>query len=229
MVCNTCGTTTDSTETTPKKKKGKLAIILWAIIAVVFIGLVALLGSDNDESSLTVPAENDTGALINMTFQEYSENFGKTLDEFYLVNNLSATNFDLSLFWNNKVEPITEYEDNSGKAFTTYFAFLDGTHISVKEQDEKINSINICFDYDENDFAIVSAAITYMMCGKMEFEEANKIFETVRDGIMSNTMVYKDGILYSITTSTVSYTIMAASEEFISSLEASGSCNVLRW
>lgn len=229
MVCNTCGTTTDSTETTPKKKKGKLAIILWAIIAVVFIGLVALLGSDSDESSLTVPAENDTGALINMTFQEYSENFGKTLDEFYLANNLSATNFDLSLFWNNKVEPMTEYEDNSGKAFTTYFAFLDGTHISVKEQDEKINSINICFDYDENDFAIVSAAITYMMCGKMEFEEANKIFETVRDGIMSNTMVYKDGILYPITTSTVSYTIMAASEEFISSLEASGSCNVLRW
>ena len=68
-----------------------------------------------------------------------------------------------------------------------------------------------------------------VLCGKMSLEEAAKICDTVKDGIANNTMIYKDGILYAVTVSTVSYTVKAASEEFVQRLEDSGSCNVLRW
>ncbi len=229
--CDGCGTdltaqvSNASTPAKPKKKRKTLLIIV--IVCIAVIALLASLGGGS--SDLTVANDNDTGALFNLTFDEYTNEFGENLDAMYEELGMEPTGFDLSDFWNNTVAPQTDYEYNSGKQFTTYSAFLTGAIITAKEIDGKIQPIDICFDFNEHDFAVVSAATTYMICGDMSFDEANEIFETVRNGIMDNTMVYKNGILYAVTASTVSYTIMAADNDFVKSLEESGSCNVLRW
>ncbi len=225
--CDGCGEEIIQSPVLSKKKpKKKLIAIIAALVAVII--LVVSLASDGG-GGLTVESDNDTGAVLNITLDEYTENFGVKLDELYVLAGGQAVNFDLEPYWNNKVEPMTGYEENSGAEYTLYTAFLTGTHIGASIQDDKIESIDICFDYDENSMAVVSACTTIMICGDMEFEEANKIFETIRNGIADNTMVYKDGILYTVTASTVSYTIMAASEDFVQRLENSGNCNVLRW
>ena len=222
-LCETCGEAT----TPPKKKLNKKLIAIIAVVVAAVI-LVVSLTSGEDSSSLTVPYENGTGAVLNITFDEFTENFGETMDEGFVSIGGNATGFDLSSYWNNMVEPQTGTEE-SGAEYTLYSAFLTGAHITASVQDEKINTINVGFDYDDNELATTFFATTIMLCGKMTFEEATKICDTVKDGISTNTMVYKDGVLYAVTVSTVSYTVMAASEDFVQRLEDSGSCNVLRW
>lgn len=227
-LCEGCGETIAAeTPTAPKKKLSKKLIAIIAVVVAAVI-LVIALASGGDSSSLTVPYENGTGAVLNITFDEFTKNFGETMDEGFVSIGGNATGFDLSSYWNNMVEPQTGIEE-SGAEYTLYSAFLTGANITASVQDEKINTINVGFDYDNNELALTLFSTTVMLCGEMSFEEASKICDTVNDGISNNTMIYKDGILYAVTASTVSYTVMAASEEFVQSLEDSGSCNVLRW
>ena len=227
--CDGCGETiVAETQAAPKKKLSKKLIAIIAVVVAAVILVVSLASGGGDSSSLTVPYENETGAVLNITFDEFTENFGETMDEGFVSIGGNATGFDLSSYWNNMVEPQIGTEE-SGAEYTLYSAFLTGAHITASVQDKKINTINVGFDYDDNELATTFFATTIMLCGKMTFEESTKICDTVKDGISTNTMVYKDGVLYSVTVSTVSYTVMAASEEFVQRLEDSGNCNVLRW
>lgn len=200
----------------------KQKLVRIAVPVLVLVILINIFGG----GKLTVKNNNDTGALLNITFKEYTKDFGKNLDKVYKENGFDPIELELSDFWGDSY---TDYEDNSGKEFTSTIAFLSGASIKAKEIDGKIQSIDICFDFDNNEFAQVSAINTYMICGDMSFEEANDIYLAITDDMMSNNMVYKDGILYCITFSTVSYTVIAADNDFVESLEESGNCNVLYW
>lgn len=232
MVCNTCGTTTDSTETTPKKKKSKLAIILWAIIAVVFIGLVALLGSGGEDTALTVSAENNQGAVFNMSFDDFNDRLNQSFDDTGEYLGQGENQFEIDSYWSNMVEPMVGTEDGSGVEFTMYSAVVGSVMINANIQDDMLASAKSSFAYDEYEMGDYFGTQIAMACGGLGVEEAAEIIDTIANGVSDNTMIYKDGILYSLISagdSNVAWSITAASEEFILSLEASGSCNVLRW
>lgn len=233
-LCDGCGTTVDSTEIAPpKKKKGKLAIILWSIIAVVFIGLVALLGSDSDESSLTVSAENNQGATFNMSFDDFNDKLNQSFDDTGEYLGQGENQFEIDSYWSNMVEPMVETEDGSGVEFTTYSAVVDSVIVTVNIQDGKLASAKSVFAYDDYEMGDYFGTQIAMACGGLGVEEAAEIIDTIAVGeATSDTAVYKNGVLYtliSVGDSNVAWSISAASDDFVSSLEASGSCNVLRW
>ena len=233
-LCDGCGTAVDNTEiASKKKKKGKLAIILWSVIAVVFIGLVALLGSDSEETALTVSAENNQGAIFNMSFDDFNDRLNQSFDDTGEYLGQGENQFEIDSYWNNMVEPMVDTEDGSGVEFTTYSAIVDTVIITANIQDGKLASAKSVFAYDEYEMGDYFGMQIAIACGGLSVEEAAEIIDTIAVGeATTDTAVYKNGVLYSLDSvgdSKVAWNIFAASDDFVSSLEASGSFNVLRW
>ena len=231
--CDGCGTTVDSTEIAPKKKKSKLAVIVLAVIAVVIIGIIAFLSSDGDEGTLTVSAENNQGAVFNMSLDDFNNRLNQSFDDTGEYLGQGENQFEIDSYWSNMVEPMVETEDGSGVEFTTYSAVVDSVIITANIQDGKLASATSSFAYDEYEMGDYFGMQIAMACGGLGVEEAAEIIDTIAVGeATSNTAVYKNGVLYTLISagnSNVAWHISAASEEFVSSLEASGNCNVLRW
>lgn len=231
-LCDGCGTTVDNAVATPKKKKSKLAIIILAVIAVVFIGLVALLGSDGEETALTVSAENNQGATFNMSFDDFNNRLNQSFDDTGEYLGQGENQFEMDSYWSNMVEPMVGSEDGSGVEYTMYSAVVNSVMITANIQDGKLASAKSNFAYDEYEMGDYFGTQIAMACGGLDVEEAAEIIDTIANGVSDNTMIYKDGVLYSLISvdnSNVAWNISAASNDFVSSLEASGSCNVLRW
>lgn len=231
-LCDGCGTTVDSAEVTPKKKKSKLVIIILAVVAVVFVGIIALSGSES-ESSLTVSAENNQGATFNMSFDDFNNRLNQSFDDTGEYLGQGENQFEIDSYWSNMVEPMVETEDGSGVEFTTYSAVVDSVIITATIQDGKLASAKSSFAYDEYEMGDYFGTQIAMACGGLGVEEAAEIIDTIAVGeATEDTAIYKNGVLYSLISvgnSNVAWSISAASDEFVSSLEASGSCNVLRW
>lgn len=230
--CDGCGTTVDNTVANPKKKKSKLAILILAVITVVFIGIIALSGSNGEETALTVSAENNQGATFTMSFDDFNDRLNQAFDDTGEYLGQGENQFEIDSYWNNMVEPMVGTEDGSGVEYTMYSAVVDSVMITANIQDGKLTSAKSAFAYDEYEMGDYFGTQIAMACGGLGVEEAAEIIDTIANGVSDNTMIYKDGVLYSLisTSSTnVVWNISAASDAFVSSLEASGSCNVLRW
>lgn len=179
----------------------------------------------------TIAYNNDTGALFDLTLDEFSDLFSKTalqITEEVSPETKLNKKWNIKDYWGNKAEPQTGYEETSGEEFTIYTAFFEGTHIAVTTMNEKINSVRVGFDYDNNDLATVYGAVVYSVFSGLDWREAEeKIFNPVKNGIMDNTMIYKDGALFAITTTDCCYLVTASSDKYVSSLKNSGKCNVV--
>ncbi len=181
--------------------------------------------SVNSEKAVisTLEYDNDTGALFDLTLDEFSDIFSDTAIQMTKeISPDAAINEDWNLkdYWSNKADPQTGYEEISKKKYTLYSAFFEGTHITATVIDNKISHVAVGFDYDNNDLAIVYGSVVYTIFSGLDWREAEeKIFQPVRDGIMDNTMIYKDGALFAINVSTITYDVIPASEVFVKSLE----------
>ena len=218
----------------PKKQKilrlgigGTLLLV--AVIWFVFDGISgAKKAGDPDKSARSgntvdvISSQCDTGAVFDMTLDEFSDLFNETL--YKTIKELSpdaqiTKSWDLKDYWGNRVEPQITYEENSGKQLTVHSAFFEGTHIIVTLIDGKVHAVRVCFKYENNDLAKEYGGIVYTIFSGLDFEDAiNKIFDPVRNGMMNNTMIYKDSALFYIEVETLSFSVMAAAQPFVDSL-----------
>lgn len=227
-LCETCGEST----TPPKKKLSKKLIAIIAVVVAAVI-LVVALASGGDDSDFVIESDNETGAVFNLSMDDLTDKINKACDDIGEYTGQGENAFDISSFWNNMVEPQVDI-DESGKEFTLHTAFLDGAIVSATVQDEKISTVRSTFEYNEYEIGDYFGMVAIMSCSGLGVEEAGKILDTITNGNAdgNNTMIYKDSILYSMTSigdSKVAWTVMAVSEDFVKSLEESGSCEVLRW
>lgn len=200
---------------TPKEQKRN------RIIAVILGVLLIFSRVGDNSSSLTIVSDNQQGALINLTLDEFSEKFNKSMvsvskevDE-GLAEYLGE-NFDISDYWSNLVEPIVEYETVTGKQYTMYSAFLSAP-IFVSVMDGYVRGVDISIQDADFDSVTVFSIIAIMTCGDLGYSEAEKIYDEANsdDAIMNNQWIYKDGILYGCSTSKMCFCIMPATQEFI--------------
>lgn len=191
------------------------------IIAVILGVLLIFSRVGDNSSSLTIVSDNQQGALINLTLDEFSEKFNKSMvsvskevDE-GLAEYLGE-NFDISDYWSNLVEPIVEYETVTGKQYTMYSAFLSAP-IFVSVMDGYVKGVKISIQDADFDSVTVFSIIAIMTCGDLGYSEAEKIYDEANsdDAIMNNQWIYKDGILYGCSTSQMCFCIMPATQEFI--------------
>lgn len=191
------------------------------IIAAILGVLLIFSRVGDNSSSLTIVSDNQQGALINLTLDEFSEKFNKSMvsvskevDE-GLAEYLGE-NFDISDYWSNLVEPIVEYETVTGKQYTMYSAFLSAP-IFVSVMDGYVRGVDISIQDADFDSVTVFSIIAIMTCGDLGYSEAEKIYDEANsdDAIMNNQWIYKDGILYGCSTSKMCFCIMPATQEFI--------------
>lgn len=208
-------------------KRGKVVIIISA--AVVFMAFVLCLFDDEGIiAEATKSCDNDAGAVMNLTLDEFSQKFNDGMTSMYSDIGYTNIEFNINQYWNNMVEPVSDFETTSGCPFTTYSAFVVNEYlVSAKTVNGNVETIRICFDYDDNDLPRTMSWGCIKALSGLSTEDSKKIVETLNNGIMDNTMIYKSGILYSIDTSTVSYCFFAASARFVERLEQSGKCNVI--
>lgn len=148
--CDGCGTTVDNTEIAPKKKKkGKLAIIILAVIAVVFIGLVALSDSDSQNDFIVETGIDDIygGVAFNLTLDEFINKYNSCVE----ANKEYDLAADFDKLDSNNFEKIESYEGTSSYAYS--FGYTTGTFpmvkfntlgilaITVNDSTEKIQSV----------------------------------------------------------------------------------------
>ena len=239
MTCNKCGkeipegATCDCAAQPEKKKKSKLKILLLLSPLIVFLVIVILLSSGGEEggnSASIIAFENDSGAVFDMSLDDFSDRFNQALDDSSEYLGKGENQFEIDSYWNNMVEPMDGTEELSGAKFTTYTAFVDSVVISANIQSGKLASAKCSFsEYEMGSYFGVHIA---MALSGLDVEEASKIIDTIADGAENNTMIYKGGILYSLIpvgSTDLAWNIIAASDDFISKLENSGKCNVLRW
>ena len=201
---------------TPKEQKRNRIIAAILVVLLVFSSV-----DDSSGNSLTIASDNQQGALINLSLDEFSEKFNESMVSSYKefdegVAEYIGENFDISDYWSNLVEPMVEYETVTGKQFTMYSAFLSAP-IFVSVMDGYVRKVEISIqDADASVFTVFSICAT-MTCGDMGYSEAGKIYDTVMsdDAIMNNQWIYKDGILYGASTSRMTFCIMPATQEFI--------------
>ncbi len=240
MICNKCGkeipegTICDCGGAQPaKKKKSKIKILLLFSPLIAVAVIAVLLSFGGEESGNTIAFDNETGAVFNMTMDDLTAKINQACDDISAYLDNGENNFDISSFWNNIVEPQVD-TDSTGQSYTLYTAFLDGVTVSATVQDGKITNVRSAFDYDEYEIGDYFGTVAIMSCSNLGVEDASEIIDTIASGLADgdNTMIYKDDILYSMTSlgnSKVAWTVMAVSEDFVKSLEASGKCDVLRW
>ena len=170
----------------------------------------------------------ETGALINMDLDTFTRKFDKA--HFESMKELTGTgeNFGLSQYWNNIIPPQEDYTD-TGVEFVVYSAFVMNEYvITATCVDDKINSINVSYEYgDDIDFIRVMYMDAMQAVGNMNVYEVTAIVEIIEEGIMEDTMVYKDGILYGMNFSARTYCIYPASKEFARKLETEGGCSIV--
>lgn len=248
MKCTKCGKEIDNNSkfcegcgeaivaeipTAPKKKLSKKLIAIIAVVVAAVI-LVVALASGGDSSSLTVPYDNDAGAVLNMTLEQFNTNFNQALDDISEYVGQGENNLEIDTYWDNMVEPMTEYESDSGKLFTTRSAFIQKVVLTAKEQENMLQSVDAGVEATEYETGDYFGSAIIMACSGATVEEATEIIDTIVDGATNGekTLIYKDGILYSLNSlgdTRVYWQVSAASEEFVQRLEDSGNCNVLRW
>ena len=122
--CDGCGETiVAETQAAPKKKFSKKLIAIIAVVVAAVI-LVVALASGGESSSLTVPYENDAGAVLNMNLNEFNTKLNEKFSTIESNLGIESSTFDISQHWSNMVEPMKGAEEKSGAAFTTYSALL---------------------------------------------------------------------------------------------------------
>lgn len=220
----------------PKEKKKRILICAACLLLALILIFTDVFGGTGGSKTVAVKESvNDTGMVFDITRDAFSDKFNQNIrkiakqaaEEEGVKSNPFWDSFDLNQYWNNLVEPQVD-EEGSGCEFIRYFAFvLNKYNVSTKFFGNDLGSVDICFDYDENDICNVFACAAIMTFSGMGCDESDALLSTIREGIMDNTMVYKDGVLYTIIPSSVSYSFIAASEEFVRRLENSGNCNIL--
>ncbi len=202
---------------TPKEQKRNRIIAAILVVLLVFSS-----ADDSSGNSLTVSSDNQQGALINLTLEEFSQKFNENLILVFEDTNqqgaaeIMSEEFDISDYWGDLVEPLIEYETVTGKQYTTYSAFLPAP-IFVSVMDGYVSTVDISMQDADMSFFRVFSLVAVMACGDMSMSQADEIYETVMsdDAIMNNQWIYKDGILYGCSTSKLSFCIMPATQEFI--------------
>lgn len=192
------------------------------IAAILVVLLVFSSADDSSGNSLTVSSDNQQGALINLTLEEFSQKFNENLILVFEDTNqqgaaeIMSEEFDISDYWSNLVEPIVEYETVTGKQYTMYSAFLSAP-IFVSVMDGYVRGVDISIQDADFDSVTVFSIIAIMTCGDLGYSEAEKIYDEANsdDAIMNNQWIYKDGILYGCSTSKMCFCIMPATQEFI--------------
>lgn len=230
--CDSCGEEIIQPPVVPKKKSKKKLIAVIAVLVAVIILVVSLASSGS--GGLTVESDNDTGAVLNLTRDELNAKINQAIDDIGEYSGQGENDFEIDSYWSNKVPPQVDNEELSGKEFTIYSAVIDNVIVTATVEDEKIASVNSGFEYSEYEMGDYFGVVLVMACSDLGVEEASNIIDTIANNELesSNTMIYKDGILYDLlsTGSTmVSWHILAADNDFVESLESSGNCNVLRW
>lgn len=200
----------------PPKKKAARLIIGGAFLFIAFLLFIGdALGTTT--GSMVIPAHNDSGAVFNMSLDEFSEKF----DEVSNLNNF------LNGYWSNEVEPLTDYEENSGQKFTEYSAFLNNAVIMANVQNNKLSSVRVIFSSDDYSIGAGVAGNILRVCADITIEESAKAMEALFSGTAeTNTAVYINGVLLHLQDE--SCVMMAASEEYVASIENSGGCDVIR-
>ena len=186
MVCNTCGTTTDSTETTPKKKKSKTWIILLAPLIIFLILALLLLAPESDTSS---------EEYLGFTLAEFVDRYNNTVDVHLKQDSTAAElaqakdklKLDIEYFL-----PDEEYDD-------TYIATNGNMEyiVMMDESGNKVQAVRFAFTNE-----VTEAQMEMMLVFCKWFAEAVKpdmgesyYTETLVDAI-ENGETREDGMAY---------------------------------
>lgn len=196
-----------------KKKIIRAAIIVAAIICVAVVVKNVFFRSNN--KAKVVEYDCDTGMLINMNLETFCSEFNKNIDNAFVETTGKNPGFDITNYMNNLVEPMVNH-DSGGCEFTMYSAYVDDTYgLYISVIDDKILSVHVAINMENNDMPSILAVGAIQTLSGLDFYECIEIKETIENGIMENTWVYKDGILYGIHINSSSYYFLPVSEEFL--------------
>lgn len=236
----------------PKKKFNvRVFIIIISLAIVAFFGVIAIFEEDSEtqgteqvasggneevvsaivDQRKTVPYSNDTGALFNMTLEEFSPILDEKIEEFFKEEMNSEMNSDITGCWGKMVEAQVFTEETSGCEATLHTAVVNDKYlITATTMEDKISSISVQISTEsEEDNAItkiIMSASVGVMDGIKAVEAENNIVKIIGDEMQRTGQmvgVYKEGVLYTVTTSdgVVNYEIIAASVDFVKRLENS--------
>lgn len=173
----------------------------------------------------TIAYDNDTGAVFDMSLEEFSDLFSEiyiNMLKEYAPDKEIKENWNIKDYWSNKVEPQTGYQETSGAKFTMYNAIIDRTIITVSVIDKRIDNVTVTCPTDDihtDAFDLTRSLgwVAFSVFSGLDYHETgDRIFDPVEKGAANNTMIYKDGVLFGLT---VGYSCTAASEAFVKSLE----------
>jgi len=97
----------------------------------------------------TIAYDNDTGAVFDMSLEEFSDLFSEiyiNMLKEYAPDKEIKENWNIKDYWSNKVEPQTGYQETSGAKFTMYNAIIDRTIITVSVIDKRIDNVSTAKD-----------------------------------------------------------------------------------
>lgn len=217
------------TDKSSSKKKIIGVVIIVAIIIFLFIVAKNIFFRNNNKTKV-VKYNCDTGMLINMNLKTFCSKFNKNFNNSCVEITGKNPGFDITNYINNLVEPVVGYEDGSGCKYTSYSAFIDNTYcVLISVVDDKIRTVNVVINYDNNDMPTVLAITAIQTLSGLDLNECIEIRDTIINGIMENTWVYKDGILFGINVNSSSYLFLAVSEEFLEEVNNSSNCKIIYW
>lgn len=211
-----------------KKKIIRVAIIVAAIICVAIVVKNVFFRSNN--KAKVVEYDCNTGMLINMNLETFCSELNNNINNAFVETTGENPGFDITNYMNNLVEPMVDYESGSGCKFTAYSAFVYNTYlVEICVVDDKIKGVNVVINMDDNSMPTILAVGAIQTLSGLDFYECIEIRDTILNGIMGNTWVYKDGILFGIeiNSSYSSYFFFPVSEEFLE--KAKDNAQIIYW
>ena len=215
----------------PPKEKKKRAIIggICLLLALILIFGDVFGGSSGKVKS----SNNDTGAVFDMTFDEFSEKINEANADYEKLMGADKSGFDISEYWSNMVEPQVGYEETSGTEFVMYTAFLSNCVLSANVQDDDVSSVSVSYEYDDPAYGDMVTEIAISACLDVDNDEAVSIVDAICEGEAQGiqTVVYADGVMISLiggSSSKITFKIAAVSDDFTELLE-NGGCRIIEW
>ena len=227
--CNECGKPSEEnqveqnsecaeinpTETDNKKRFSlKQIVSLAGTVITIIILLSTFFGSGGNS---TEEYENDSGAVMSGTFENFCEEFDSSYDDIEKPDKLDNIDFNLMECWDDPVEDT----DESEIPCLYYGAELENIRIKATVYENRISAINFDFNlYDTNEIEFASSlAVSAIMAGSgLNYDDSNNIFKSVAE---HNVIIYKNGLLFYISDYGY-FVIKAASESYVQAMNVRG-------
>lgn len=210
----------DCTEINPTEDDNKKRISIKQIISVASTVITIIILFNiffGSGGNVTEKYENDSGAVMSGTFEDFCEEFDSSYDDIEKSDKFDNIDFNLMECW---IEPV-EDTDESDIPCLYYGAELENIRIKATVYENRISTINFDFNlYDNNEIEFASTlTISAIMAGSgLNFDDSNDIFKTVAE---HNVVIYKNGLLFYISDYGY-FVIKAASESYVQAMNMRG-------